>query len=409
MSQTPFPPIPLGVTRELRAELLITTPLFMGDGDQETRSIRPTAIKGALRFWWRALNWSRHIHRANGHTSQALQTLHQEEADLFGAAAGQEQGRQARFSVRVEAPANPPERLTINNNDPLGYLLGQGLYHFRDGVLRKHLRAGTRFTLRLLAHPGKAGPTAEQWESLDETLLAFGLLGTLGARARKGLGSVSLQELTGSRHDVPRDAAEYATALRLLLAGLGPLTRLQPPFSAISHFTRLDQSASGGRDALALLRQLGEQLQLYRSYGRKGKVLDVKAEANFVADHDNALVATSGECPPAPPLRAVFGLPHNYFFSSTNAKVDITSETERRASPLFIHIHQCPDGTCVATQLLMRAQFLPTNQEKLNYKTKKNNTLSVPYGPRDTDWNVITRYLDRFKQRQTLWTPGASA
>lgn len=40
----------------ITATFEIVTPMFLGDADQKATSIRPTAIKGALRFWWRALN-----------------------------------------------------------------------------------------------------------------------------------------------------------------------------------------------------------------------------------------------------------------------------------------------------------------------------------------------------------------
>ena len=39
----------------IHANYSITTPLFLGGADQEpTDGIRPPAVKGALRFWWRA-------------------------------------------------------------------------------------------------------------------------------------------------------------------------------------------------------------------------------------------------------------------------------------------------------------------------------------------------------------------
>ncbi|WP_373691017.1 RAMP superfamily CRISPR-associated protein [Endozoicomonas sp. ONNA2] len=33
--------------------------MFLGDArsDAWTEKIRPSSLKGALRFWWRALNW----------------------------------------------------------------------------------------------------------------------------------------------------------------------------------------------------------------------------------------------------------------------------------------------------------------------------------------------------------------
>jgi hypothetical protein len=67
------------------------------------------------------------------------------------------------------------------------------------------------------------------------------------------------------------------------------------------------------------------------------------------------------------PERAIFGLPHNYFKpkdkavkGSTNYKVDVSPDGfERRASPLFLHIHRFDQGPPVALWLFLPAQFLP--------------------------------------------------
>lgn len=408
MSQTTFPPVPIGLPRELNAKLLVTTPMFIGDGEQQTRSIRPPAIKGALRFWWRALNWGRQLKQAQGNEKAALAALHQAEADLFGSAAGQDKGHQARFQLRVESMENgsPVNLPNPGPNDSLGYLLGQGLYNFKTGVQRPCIPSGATFILTLKEKPGSHKPTAKQWEQLEETLWVFGLLGGLGSRARKGLGSIAIQELSGGSLQAPKSAAEYEQALKTLRDRLETPASQLPPFTAFSGLCRLDLSAQGTQP-LSLLREVGQQQQLYRSWGREEKVLGRPAEQNFGDDHDNALAATRGNRPKNPPKRAVFGLPHNYFFSSTKGKVDINAPTERRASPLFIHIHQCPDGSSIAVQLLMPAQFLPKGQEKLVYKPGGQRSFEMPFTAEQVDWSVITTYMNRFGV-DPLWQPHAS-
>ena len=48
-------------SKEITASLEIVTPMFLGGAatTEVADAIRPPSIKGALRFWWRALNWSR--------------------------------------------------------------------------------------------------------------------------------------------------------------------------------------------------------------------------------------------------------------------------------------------------------------------------------------------------------------
>lgn len=53
------------------------TPMFLSGADGSTPELRPPSIKGALRFWWRAMN---------GHLS--LADLKKQEAEIFGGTDG---------------------------------------------------------------------------------------------------------------------------------------------------------------------------------------------------------------------------------------------------------------------------------------------------------------------------------
>ena len=50
------------------------TPMFLTGADGRTPELRPPSIKGAMRFWWRAMN---------GHLP--LDKLKEEESKIFGA------------------------------------------------------------------------------------------------------------------------------------------------------------------------------------------------------------------------------------------------------------------------------------------------------------------------------------
>jgi len=50
------------------------TPMFLAGADGQTPELRPPSIKGAMRFWWRAMN---------GNLS--LEELKKQEDDIFGA------------------------------------------------------------------------------------------------------------------------------------------------------------------------------------------------------------------------------------------------------------------------------------------------------------------------------------
>lgn len=408
---TPLPPVPTGRQRRMEAQFLVTTPMFIGDATQQAASIRPPSLKGALRFWWRALQWPR-LYREERATAPALKRLHHEEAELFGLAAkkdtqGHEVGGQARVTLRVEDSDAQAYIARPKVSPAVQYLLGLGLFHFRDGVLRDAVMPGSRFTLALVGRPGRNGPSDAQWQSLEEALLVFGLLGGQGSRARKGLGSVSLQALSGGSISVPQTKEAYQQALQDLLATLPLEGAALPPFTAFSGSSRLDISLIGD-NAMTVLNELGNQQQLYRAYGYKGEVNYQPAEKKFFRDHDDMLDFIKGQKVQIPPRRTVFGLPHNYRFSDGGeVKINTNEEKKfgRRASPLFLHVHQLPDGVCLGVQLILPAVFLHASENSLTFKAGRSREQKLRLASGDIDWTVLHGLLDRFEQRTTLLSP----
>ena len=380
--------------KKIEAEFKIVTPMFIGDANQNADAVRPPSLKGALRFWWRALNWGRMLAAASGDTAKALSTLHNREAGLFGLAAGDKTGGQGIFLLTLKQAVNAADQGFQNMSGAQLYLLGQGLGSFKDGnqTTRSALTSGT-FSVSLLFRPDT---NTEDLHSVAEALFAFGLLGGLGSRARHGMGSVSLTGWQGGEFIVPQTAVDYGKAIKGLLTHL-PETL--PPFTAFSRQSRIDISAEN-HDPLKLLTTVGSELQRYRSFGKDGKVAGKPAERKFTPDHDLVQSATNGERISRAPVRSIFGLPHNYFFSSTKGKADINYAPDgtdaRRASPLLLHLHRFPDGKCLAVHTLLPATFLPEGAQ-IRVKSKTNSKVSFT-----PDWQVLHTFLNRFKTKETL-------
>jgi CRISPR-associated protein Cmr1 len=378
--------------KTITATFTITTPMFLGDAHQQSTSMRPPSIKGALRFWWRALKW-KDVFDDGKDPVKALRQLHADEARIFGAATADNAGGQGVFLLSVAHCEISKSTFVPQKGHQ--YLLGQGL-------LRDSLNSGT-FTLKVLFKPESVAPDQQ---SLVNVILLWGLLGGLGSRARKGFGSVAIQSIETEGLDVddpkiPRNANELNDSLNELI---GNSVDGLPPFTAFSKLTRIDISKTGD-NALRLLDDIGKEMQMYRSFGsldsfgRNKQVNGQPAEQNFgpgkkYNDHDLAQAAASGSKVDIHPARVAFGLPHNYIFSSTKSKLDIEPDgngRNRRASPLFIHIHQFSDGSCCAIQTFFPALFLPGN-DTIALKGKGRPQHFSP----DIHWDVITDYLDRF-------------
>jgi len=151
----------------IEATYRIVTPMFIGGANQDpSDGIRPPSFKGALRFWWRALNWGKY---------QDLTELHKKECDLFGSAAKDKKGGQGVFQLVLQArnlrSGNPPKECQWQS-----YLLGQGLWHFKTGCLRPALLSG-EVDVRVRFRPNTC---LDDTASVANAMKCLGMLGGLG-------------------------------------------------------------------------------------------------------------------------------------------------------------------------------------------------------------------------------------
>jgi len=203
-----------GIAETVTARFRIVTPMFLGGAQHEAEGVRPPSVKGALRFWWRALNWAAHRNKA-ADDAAALQSLHEEEAKLFGRAAkevgGEQIGGQGVFLLAVNHdPMTPNPPLTGRS-----YLAGMGL----DG--RQALPDNAEFEIVLRFRPATDQPAKD---SVMEALRLFGLIGGLGSRSRRGFGSVTRLVSDCGQWRLPTETEfeeEKAWPLPMMPAGFG--------------------------------------------------------------------------------------------------------------------------------------------------------------------------------------------
>jgi CRISPR-associated protein Cmr1 len=374
---------------KLTATFCIVTPLFMSGANQDKFELRGASFKGVLRFWWRAL--------AYGRFHGDLQQIHKEENHIFGSA---DTGRGV-FILRISQPmpANVIEANQIlkDANDNVlgdgGIYLGYGLMHsnpnrekgtVKGQLLRPYLLGPSRFIVDLLFRDSVD-------ESVVDALKLLGLIGGLGSRSRRGFGSVTLEKMEGDiKWTAPLDVVSYRSEISSLL---GSLAQGMPEYTALttnSRITLLDT----GNDALSLLDIIGKKMQLYRSWGNHGKVGQVNSEKNFYQDHALAYDVANGVIPPTHPQRVVFGLPHNYYLSSSGLtpkqkKFDVVpDQNTRRASPFMIHIHRFSDNSFAGVACILPARFLPAGEK---IKVKNNLVLQ------NIDFKFLHDFLDGYE------------
>ena len=413
--------------RRIEATYRLTTPAFLAgarDGKKRPAELRVPSIMGALRFWWRALMW------AEAAKTGGLPSLRQREARLFGAAAGtkvtidgksENIGRQGAVWAKLKQIALPPvsgrHRFGYPNEPRYGlpYLAGQGL------LGREFIPAGTTFTLELNFNAAELSRT--DTHSLQQAIWALGLMGGIGARVRRGFGSLHLVQLTDTARSSelgPQGIAEYAKCLLDVVPSLG--CGDEPEYSAFWDQTQIWIHRPPSRQsAWSLHDVLGHRLQWFRSKGLDGSLGQGHAARDYLAhqvsvQHDIDLFdsfAEEGQDPGQTPKRSMFGLPYVIRSGkvSRNAKLDVAVaaprglRADRRGSPLFLHVIDAGEDGAYGLWTLFKAKFLPGDMPALSMSGRKTFGAghtrcgeTVKFGPKryrhDTDWYVIEAFFD---------------
>ncbi len=190
-------------TAPLVAEVVLATQLFGGGVETRTVSIdqwlRPSSVKGALRFWWRAL----HAHRFD-----SVSALRARERVLFGAAANAHGIGPAPFAVAV----------TASGGERLAWVPGAGsalnaayfpAQEQREVPAAKLLLPGATASIRLV--PSSSMAPAD-WDEIRISLVAFIMLGGAGSRSRRAAGALVFASSDAARLlSAPFDLASLRT------------------------------------------------------------------------------------------------------------------------------------------------------------------------------------------------------
>lgn len=456
----------------VHATYRVVTPMFLGDAEGAASCFSVASFRGVLRFWWRTRAYPRLLQAYNGDGARTLKELVAAEARLFGSAGGVDRGGQSLVLVSLIASelgtaiesgevlnasgagASTVGATNAEEEDVVGpgaRYLGYGVMNAfttykkdsagkyvndRAGkripkekggqLLRSCFAAGGSFTIALKVRPLTRKEdekdaefdkgTRERCADVEDilaTLKLIGLVGGLGARSRRGWGSLALVELTGTLAGQaltpwapPETDDAYRDHLKELLpipfiAGTEPM-----PFTVFSAASRVE-IVKRGTNAVPLLSELGDAFLRYRGWRRPA------GEGNFRHDHDGFRVSNGrwtvpargfdSACPAAAmehPIRVAFGLPHNY---AKWLKIE-AERHDRRASPLFFHIHPLGDGF-IGVIAFLPARFLPEIHEnevarpekikivKINKAQKKEEATLVK---EKVDYGVVNRFLDGF-------------
>lgn len=401
----------------LRATYRIVTPMFLGGAEpNDCAELRPPSIKGALRFWYRAID----------------PYYRQNEARIFGGT-GKGEG-QAMFLLRVSGPREGKETWKKDRYGGFGTGDKNGIRYLSYSLAlkpndRKAVPADSEFTLSFIFRPDSDRP--EDRKRPLAALWLLGHIGGLGSRSRRGFGTVALKSwnLPDSSHwqeinglPLAHEASDADGWLRQFEAGLAKLNEWFPSIHADANpshtmlrrarFFLIQSSQVGGQKNWcdtsghtrsekytpweAALNEAGKLLQDYRykrtvgvsssDYERVKKHLEVGAVQVLEKTGGTSIiraaagVALSG----CSPERCAFGLPLTFRYNSFKVQLtdwngksrksaDNTDKFEtpyatfagnkhdRSSSPLFIRVVEI-NGKCHPLFGLLNAPLLASNE-----------------------------------------------
>lgn len=311
----------------------LITPMLGGGVEPMTPDdecpVRPSEIRGQLRFWWRAFQ-----------DCETAEDLYRAEVALWGG-----MGRKSAVTVRVgdvagyrTAPAPAGFR------DKLGYVY----FPARRGdgqAARPLIQPGLKFTLRISCPEGRA-------EEVRTAVALWGLLGGLGARTRRGSGSVSLDF---AQLGVPiSGTADLSVWLQKLPKPLkvhpwptvkGPRSMHRMRGSRLPDPVKAWEAWIDGYKAFRQMRPPGRE-------GRPGR--------SFWPEPDSVRVVhgshSRDHAPREPGLvsfpRGAYGLPIVFHFKdrgdpSPDYILQVDQTRDRWASPVVLKVAKLPDGKIV--------------------------------------------------------------
>lgn len=329
----------------------LLTPAWLGGPEQSTPEVRMQSLKGLLRWWYRAADPEFSLH----------------ESDVFGGIA---RGKgQSPVLLRPEPVDFKPwawdeplvrrfdEGHGRNMFNGIRYLCGPGVQAFKE--VRRALPADLRFTVHMVWPRLASGELGgRQLRGAVSAAWLLGHLGGMGARGRRGWGSLSLERWKWEKGETDLAGLPLlctSASVTEWYEGLGQAMRTFdrwfPKRRAQRKGTDTHPNTWGREFALVLRSRTYTGATAWAAaMDDSGKVFQ-RFRRRYQPDYDRVKAWLSRGGPPLAPHRASFGLPLSFRFSSVQgatawamASRDERIQADRHASILHVRVASLADG-----------------------------------------------------------------
>src|SRR6266542_41064 len=335
-------------------EYELITPLFGGGVEpgvaDPVTTIRATEIRGHLRFWWRATR--------GGQFNGDLEKMKEVEDAIFGAASSGDSSHESSVTIKV-AVKNAGQTFSKDRN-------GVDVYHpqsdcgYAAFALRQmsapELRRGIRFSLKI-GYPKKLETKKEKKsvqidseKEIGAALWAWDTFGGIGARTRRGFGSIKLLSVNGNAVAYPDNSDRVNKQISEKLAEYRDLEEFPDDVPQILHFQIYGRVKEPEQVHLELI-NLVKGFRQDRGGNKFGRSRWPEADEIRRLTRSGSLTRSNVSAFP----RAYLGLPIMFEFASEKWRVPKTTLQSRRgtrlASPLLLRPY--PVGTDKAIGLIV--------------------------------------------------------
>ena len=367
-------------------QVKVITPIYGGGvkaGEPDTdMPIRASAIKGQLRYWWRFLQ-SNHIEDKNKQLKGT--DLFIKERDIWGGMGDESEKEKGKdFSSKVflqihtenslevkECSPSKYNQLNQNNRSALHYALFPVIQNSHDLLDCEELT----FTLKVRA--SKEEIIEAQWKTIQEAIQWWACFGGLGARTRRGLGAVEINQLALIAEE---EVKNYGCTLKILPPNPDATTAWNKSIDKLQTF----------RQGKNIGRNKGSDPKKPKKLGRSfwpeadtiRKITNKNANGKHPVEH--------GAVESFP--RAAFGLPIIFDFNAPpsvgepNTTELKPKNSERMASPLILKPMAVGDNKYAPIALLLPTEHLQTLElELLDGKRELKKLSANTWWPNNQD------------------------
>ncbi|WP_027003417.1 type III-B CRISPR module RAMP protein Cmr1 [Hugenholtzia roseola] len=348
------------------------TPMFLSGADGTTPELRPPSIKGALRFWWRAMN---------GELAQneIYLDLKDEEQNIFGGVGGfvandkKTDALKSKFNVRVSnVHYDFPTTIQERDFDGKGGL--EYFFYLIAAEMTQNNQAFTKAKFDVII-------TAYEEEDLLQACASFWLLtyfGGLGSRARRGAGSFEIylvedkeNILEGKLKMMPDNPSRsflnegLKQVSAILKKGSGNVSK---KYSTIQ-LDKIYIAKNSKNNWKEALNEIGASMKDFRTDTERNP-----KQRRFTQKTLNQ--------------KAAFGLPISVRNEGSNVEFDNPVDFNHRSSPLYISVVRLKDKF-YWTLVHLQGEFMPPNTN-INFQS---NAYNQTFNWQDVDNQLINKFI----------------